>query len=276
MTRMSWLSSLGSMPRPADTAIAASRLNGACGEQPMLGASGALVFSRATSASPAASASAAAWPADRGPGLPEPATNASASSSGDALACHWSGCVVADNPGTAAASWDNIHVPGARPVARTPASAGTGSGGGDASSRAACPPQARPATTADTADCGSLPDRMAAWAGGAKATQANLGGGRTDPAPTATTRIPMARIKRLAPYPRNTSPEPGRALRAAAMTKVLLIPGGAAYLRSVLKGWRCCLRASSRRARWRARAPCHTRTSGSPRCPCACPGHSPR
>jgi hypothetical protein len=35
-------------------------------------------------------------------------------------------------------------------------------------------------------------------------------------------------------------------------------------------------RASKRRARWRARAPCRARTSGTPRWPCASRGHNPR
>ena len=256
MTRMSWLSSLGSMPRPAHTAIAASRLNGACGEQQMLEASGALAFSRSTSASPAASASAASWPADPGAGLPEPETNASASSSGAAPACHWSGCVVAARPGISAASCDNIHAPWARPVARTPAPApadqarlpsparalpssrqpsgwpaGTGTASGDSSSKAACPPQARPPTTADTADRGSLPDMMASRAGGANAAQANLEGGRTDPTSTATTRIPMACIKRPAAYARNTSADSGRTC-AQRQSRRFLIPGGARRLPS--------------------------------------------
>ena len=42
------------------------------------------------------------------------------------------------------------------------------------------------------------------------------------------------------------------------------------------KNERCCPRASNRRARWRARAPCRTRTSGTPRWPCASRGHNPR
>src|SRR5215468_5565917 len=47
----------------------------------------------------------------------------------------------------------------------------------------------------------------------------------------------------------------------------LATPGGQSR---AIKDGRRCLRASSRRARWRARAPCRARTSGTRRGPCAC------
>src|SRR5262245_25401158 len=54
---------------------------------------------------------------------------------------------------------------------------------------------------------------------------------------------------------------------ARAESPVFPVAGGQSR---AFKGGRRCPRASSRQARWRARAPCHARTSGSPPRPYAC------
>ena len=216
MTSTSWDNSSGSMLSPAHSANAASRLNDPWGERTWA-ARGSAVPRSSASASPAAATAASR------PDLPRPGAGVPASSSRAARACHGPACVVAESPGTASASRRSTHAPGAG----SPAGPGTGSGG-PSSSSAACLPHARPATRADTAANGSSPEPQDSRAGASNPAQANVDGGPAGPASTATTRIPMTRIKpgfdrtrnRAAPCHQAARPDPLTLLRRPAASRL--------------------------------------------------------